>query len=281
MVFLNKNSKLKLGYQVQVCYQIGLNEKDKNLLEMIQIFFRGIGNILKQDKDLFQYRVTSIKDLMLIIEHFENYPLITQKKADFDLFKQVMKIINNSEHLTKKGLERIVNIKASMNKGLSEELIKIFPNVNPIPRPIIKNQTIKNPNWLAGFVSGDGNFLISIFKGNTKTGFTVRLVFRITQHSRDIELIKSFINYLGCGRYVASPLEFNYGNFVVSNLPDINKKIIPFFKKYLINGNKFFDFNDFCKAASIMETNSHKTLQGLEEIRKLKKGMNKGRKFSV
>jgi hypothetical protein len=279
MVFITKNYKLKLGYHVQVCYQIGLNEKDRNLLEMIQTYFKEVGNILKQGKELYQYRVTSVKDILLIIEHFDNYPLITQKKADYELFKQVFKIINNKEHLTKKGLEQIVAIKASMNKGLSEELINIFSNIKPIPRPIIINQTIKDPNWIAGFVSGDGNFLISIFKSNNRTGFTIRLMFRITQHSRDIILMKSLISYLGCGFYAASYTSSNldYGNFVVSNLPDINQKIIPFFKKYPINGNKNFDYSDFCKAASIMTAKGHTTLQGLEEIRKLKKGMNKGR----
>jgi hypothetical protein len=279
MVFINKNSKLKLGYQVQVSYQISLNEKDISLLEMIQTYFKGVGNISKEGKDIYQYRVTALKDIFLIIEHFENYPLITQKKADFELFKQVLKIINNKEHLTKKGIEQIVAIKASMNKGLSEELINVFSNIKPIPRPIIINHTIKDPNWLAGFVSGDGNFLISIFKNNNRNGFTVRLMFRITQHSRDIVLMKSLISYLGCGYYVASPSNLNYGNFIVSNLSDITQKIIPIFKKYPINGKKFFDFSDFCKAASIMEAKGHTTLQGLEEIRKLKKGMNKGRKI--
>lgn len=83
MVLMNKNSKVKLGFQIQVCFQIGLHKKDRVLLEMIQFYFKGVGIINKQGEDLVQYRVTSLKDLRIIVDHFEYYPLITQKKQIF------------------------------------------------------------------------------------------------------------------------------------------------------------------------------------------------------
>lgn len=278
MVFMNKNPKVKLGFQTQVCFQIGLHEKDKVLLGMIQSYFKGAGNISKQGKILVQYRVTSLKHLEIIAEHFENYPLITQKKIDFELWKQVFEILKNKGHLTEKGLENIAAIKASMNKGLSEELKTALPNINPVSKPTLVDQTIKNPNWLAGFVSGEGTFIVSIFKSDTPIGYTVRLIFRITQHSRDTELMKSLVNYFGCGRYVVAPLGYNHGDFVVSNLPDIVEKIIPFLKKYAIIGNKSLDFADFTEVASMMKVKAHTTKEGLKRIKTIKDGMNLGRK---
>jgi len=62
-----------------------------------------------------QYRVSSLKNLNIIINHFDNYPLITQKKADYLLFKQAIDIIKNKEHLSLEGLLKIVEIKASLN----------------------------------------------------------------------------------------------------------------------------------------------------------------------
>jgi hypothetical protein len=38
-----------------------------------------------------------------IIDFFDKYPLITQKLADYLLFKQVFEMIKNKEHLTIKG----------------------------------------------------------------------------------------------------------------------------------------------------------------------------------
>jgi len=44
------------------------------------------------------------------------------------------------------GLIKIVAIKASMNKGLSDELKKAFPTVVPALRPLIENQKIMDLN---------------------------------------------------------------------------------------------------------------------------------------
>lgn len=55
------------------------------------------------------------------------YPLLTQKSVDFFLFKQIIDLINNKAHLTVEGLNQIVNLKASMNLGLSDKLKLEFP----------------------------------------------------------------------------------------------------------------------------------------------------------
>jgi hypothetical protein len=66
------------------------------------------------------------------------YPLLTQKRADFQLFKLIVDLINNKEHLTLEGLEKIISIKASINIGLSDKLIECFPNITPIDRPTVE-----------------------------------------------------------------------------------------------------------------------------------------------
>jgi len=52
----------------------------------------------------------------------------------------------NKEHLTVKGLTKIVSIKASMNKGLSKKLVTEFPDITPVLRPQVTDQVIKDPN---------------------------------------------------------------------------------------------------------------------------------------
>lgn len=80
---------------------------------MTKAYF-GVGSITKMGS-LFAYRVTSSKELAVIIDHFDRFPLVTQKKADFLLFKQVIEKINRKEHLKMEGLKEIVAIKASIN----------------------------------------------------------------------------------------------------------------------------------------------------------------------
>lgn len=78
----------------------------------------------------------------VIIAHFDKYPLITHKYSDFELFKLVVYSMKQGEHLTMEGLKKIIGIKASINRGLSNELNKTFPDIIPVERPEVKNQII-------------------------------------------------------------------------------------------------------------------------------------------
>ncbi len=81
-------------------------------------------------------------------------------------------------------MEKIVSIKASMNKGLSLELKEAFPNVRPVIRPDVKLQETNEPYWLAGFASAEGCFRIQIIKSAaSKIGYQPQLNFEISQHS--------------------------------------------------------------------------------------------------
>jgi hypothetical protein len=97
-------------------FKIGLHKKHAVLLYSIQKFF-GVGKIY-HEKDVVYYQVFSNKDLLLIVDHFDKYPLITQKFADYCLFKKAFDIVKNKQHLSKKGLREIVSLKASLNRGL-------------------------------------------------------------------------------------------------------------------------------------------------------------------
>lgn len=119
---------------------------------------------MKNDNSI-TYLVTSIKDLQVIREHFDKYPLITKKRADFELWIQIFSLIKNRKHLTVEGLNKIVGIKASINLGLSDtpsgnNLKAAFPYIFPVQRPdgVPSDFRIKDPNRLAGFVAAEGCF---------------------------------------------------------------------------------------------------------------------------
>jgi len=99
-----------------------------------------------------------------------------------------------------------------MNKGLTSSLKTIFPNV--VERPIIIHQIIKSPLWLVGFVDGEGCFYL-------KKNKQVKLVFSISQHSRDKVLFNIIKNYLNCGIIEEVSTIPNTVNLVVYKLEDI------------------------------------------------------------
>ncbi len=256
-----------------------MQRKDIALLKSVKEFYNGLGNItLSNVRETANLRFSSFKDLKVVIEHLDKFPLITQKRADYELFKQALYIISKKDHLKPEGLQQIVNIKASLNLGLSPTLKAAFPNTKPVQRSEVMLQEIKDPHWLAGFTSGEGCFYVLNRKSKAIIGSTVTLCLQITQHSRDAKLIKGLISYLGCGLY--SPDSKGEGvDFVVTRLSDITEKIIPFFTKYKIQGVKALDFTSFCKVAEIMKNKGHLTESGLDEIRLIKAKMNKGRIF--
>jgi len=77
-----------------------------------------------------------------------------------------------------------------MNWGISNQLKTAFTDLVPVQKYIVKDQVIQDPNWLAGFVSGEGCFFVEIYKSKaSKQGVVIRLLFKLTQHSKDDELI--------------------------------------------------------------------------------------------
>jgi hypothetical protein len=118
-------------------------------------------------------------------------------------------------------------------------------------------------------------------------------------------------SYFGCGRYYIKSWRqggIMAGDYIVTKFKDINEKIIPFLNRYL-QGTKALDFSDFKRVAyscsehqkfsllqssALMENKAHLTSafaelrtgaccsaaakrEGLEHIRLIKSGMNRGR----
>jgi LAGLIDADG endonuclease len=104
-------------------------------------------------------------------------------------------------------------------------------------------------------------------------------MFRIGQHERDIKLMEILIKYLSAGKLYKNSNE-PFVNLTIYKLTEIKKIIIPFFEKNPLFGIKHLDFLDFCKVVKLMVERKHLTLEGLDQIRKIKSGMNRNRKFT-
>ncbi len=180
-------------------------------------------------------------------------------------------------HLTEKGLLEIINIRASMNLGLSELQKSQFIKYSAVPRQVINYTDILDLNWIAGFSSAEGCFLVSITESNrNKIGQVIQLTFKISQHNRDIELLKLIKKCLNFGAVYSHGEKASL--FKVSKIDDINNKIIPVFKTHPIKGIKQLDFQDWCNIATLMCEGEHLNLKGLCNIKSIKDRMNTKRK---
>lgn len=285
--FMIQVRKRNSSWYCEARFVIALHKKDLVLLKQIQAYFDGKGSILKHGKDSYQFIIGSIDDIITkVLPHFDNYPLISKKFSDYLLFRQAVVLMHSEYNKSSRQriareifIEKIVSFKASLNRGWSEGLQASFPNIVPVPRQEVKNCQIPDPQWVAGFVSGEGCFIIKTsVSRDTKTGYGVQLLFQITQDGRDELLMTSLITYFGCGRVVKN-VEHN-GNkvyFYVTKLSENLDLIIPFFRQYNILGEKVHDFEDWCRASEIIKTKGHLTKEGLDQILRLKAGTNRGR----
>ncbi len=279
VVTILKNPRYKTGWNVQARVQIKMHELDRSLMGKIQEFFGGIGYISKPNNNLaVEFRVSTLNEIAnVIIPHFDKYPLLTKKQADYILFKEIIFLMLNKEHSTLEGIQKIVNIKASLNTGLTENLKEFFPYTLPKQRLESSNIPLANPispEWMAGFCTGESNFFITVQKSKTKSGIASSLRFSISQHSLDLFLLESFVDFFNCGYVV------NYKNrliceFIVTKIDHIIEHIIPFFEKHPILGSKYLNYLDFNCAAQIIKNKEHLNPDGLalEKILQLKNKM--------
>ena len=273
-VYKRKGAK---GYTVRPLFEIGLHSKDVAILYKIKEFF-GCGNVnIRQTRDAASFKVSSISDLKnVIIPHFKKYSLLTQKKVDFDLWVKIVNLIDSKEHLTIEGVNKILELKSALNRGLSKSTAE-FTSVKALERPLhlVQPSEFKkiNPMWLVGFTDGAGSFGIKTMKrANGKYQIGVR--FRLAQHIRDHHLLTLITEYLGCGKVylmsggLACSLEvFSYS--------DMTTKIIPLFETHSLLTEKAKDFKDLTLVSDLIKNKEHLTVEGLAKINKIKSNMNK------
>jgi len=118
---------------------------------------------------MVHYNVSSIKDFAsgrrpdasplrgdaIIINHFSKYPLLSFKSADFNHFKQAYNLILKKEHLTEVGFNKLLSLKAAINKGFPlppslsregaqrEELNRNYPGIVPAKAVFTSNFSFK------------------------------------------------------------------------------------------------------------------------------------------
>ena len=123
MIIARKSSRSSAGWKIELNFTINLHKKDVKLLKDIQKFFGDIGRISKERNGCCDFTVSSLDQIVkVIIPHFDKYSLITQKLADYILFKKTAIMMKKGEHLTSEGLKAIINIRASSNRGLTPAL---------------------------------------------------------------------------------------------------------------------------------------------------------------
>jgi hypothetical protein len=266
-------------WKVILMFSIHLQTNDLSLLYKIQAFLGGIGTIrFGRDNKSATFSVAKLDDIVnIIIPHFKKYPLESCKAIDFQLWAQCAELMKNKEHLTEEGLKKIIALKFSINKGLSDKLKAAFPDVTPVARPVhTVSNTPLNPNWVSGFTDADGSFTVSITQRNQ-----VLVIFQIELLAREeylIRKIQEFFFRVGGGWELSNitfPRSGRMARFTVTKQNYLMEVIIPHFDTYKLEGNKLKNYLIWKEILLLVKDKSHLTPGGLVQIIELKNTINK------
>ena len=112
---INKNQEMKLGVQVLPEFTVVQHQVDEQVLYALKAYF-GCGVVRKNHGTRLSYRVRGQENLLdKIIPFFEKHQLKTRKRVDFAKFRKVVLLMEKGEHLNPDGLEKICQIKTTMN----------------------------------------------------------------------------------------------------------------------------------------------------------------------
>jgi LAGLIDADG DNA endonuclease family protein len=132
------------------------------------------------------------------------------------------------------------------------------------------------PDWVTGFVDGEGCFHIGInAHPEMSAGFQVLPEFTVVQHERDVQLLYALKDFFGCG--VVRRTHGDRMAYRVRGKEHLLTRIVPFFLKHPLKSKKHLDFVKFRRVLLMMEAGEHLSSSGLAEIRTLAGQMNRGR----
>ena len=103
-------------HKTEVRLNFQIDQKEKDLLILI-INYLG-GNLgYRKSQDTYYYGSTSFGSAKKVILYFDKYHLLSSKHVNYLKWRKAYTLIQNKEHLTVSGLEKIIKLKKTMNRG--------------------------------------------------------------------------------------------------------------------------------------------------------------------
>jgi hypothetical protein len=135
---------------------------------------------------------------------------------------------------------------------------------------------VLDPNWVVGFVDGEGCFSVSVHRSSTMHrhgGWQLQPAFHIYQHGDSLSILESMIPFFGCGRVRPKGPGSSVWTYAVEGLRDLELWVLPFFDQHppRIKRHAFEAFSDIVRS---MRKKEHLSPSGFERLARVAYGMN-------
>ena len=132
-VAINKQPKMKLGWQVLPEFRIVQHKRDIEILHKIRNTL-GLGQVTRNHGDRFEVRVRGLENLKKLISFFKEHHLQTTKKQNFEIFSKIIFLMEQKEHLTNQGLKKIALLASSMNSHVKSKYLESSETIRQTKR---------------------------------------------------------------------------------------------------------------------------------------------------
>jgi hypothetical protein len=151
--------------------------------------------------------------------------------------------------------------------------------INPkLELPIGKEQIQRkklDPQYVAGFIDGEGSFSISIGKHKTlRRGFEIRPEFEIELRKDDQEILERILITIGIGRIYDCSYErygwFPHAKYKITSIWDLKEYLFPFLDTNPLQAKKKKSYLLFKQIVLMVCAKEHLSDEGFNKIVKLR-----------
>lgn len=276
-----KSKTAAIGWTIEPCFIITLHKKDIELLNKIQLFF-GVGSVSTVGDKVVRYRVRSREGLQVIISHFNKYPLQTSKRMNFISFCNILDLMNQKYHSNIEGFLKLASLINKLNNPLSKSLVDKLVILGKLPdigsELICQNCEYNlltenlNPWWISGFTTGEGSFTYftrNRKKANNEIVKDYTLAYEVGQRSDSLYTLELIAKSLGCGKVYSETRGVSKYRLVPKD--QILSILVPFLKKYPLQGNKNLQYKLWIQIVEILQTTGRSEERDLRVEKLIKK----------
>jgi hypothetical protein len=259
-----KSKTAAIGWTIEPCFIITLHKKDIELLNKIQSFF-GVGTVSLAGDKIARYRVRSRNSLLVIISHFNKYPLQTTKVNNFISFCNILNLMNKKSHLDVEGFLNIASLINKLNNPLSPSLLDKLsllgelPNTDAQALELASKKSLLSENldpwWISGFTTGEGSFTYFTRNRKKASGELVKdytLAYEVSQRSDSLHILNLIAKYFEYGKVYSETRGVSKYRLVTRD--QILNTLVPFFEKYPLEGNKNMQYELWIQIVKILQT---------------------------
>lgn len=168
-------------------------------------------------------------------------------------------------HTNVSGFLKLVSLINKLNRPLSSSSLDklsylgVLPNVE-FEAPVLNVNVSLDPQWIAGFITGEGSFTYFTrtrqdSKGNTIKDYT--LAFEVSQDSKDWFLLNLIKDYFNSGKVYTETRGIT--KYRLTQRKEIISLLTPYFKNNPLQGRKALQFSIWIEIVNILVTEGIRT----------------------